>query len=48
MAEVEVDTATGKPKVLNIKSWADCGIIANYPSADGQAYGGFAQNIGYA
>lgn len=48
VAEVEVDTATGKPTVLSIKSWVDCGVIANYLSAEGQAYGGFAQNIGYA
>lgn len=48
VAEVAVDTATGKPTVLSIKAWADCGVIANYLSAEGQAYGGFAQNIGYA
>ncbi len=48
VAEVAVNPATGKPKVLSIKAWADCGVIANYLSAEGQAYGGFAQNIGYA
>lgn len=48
LAEVGVEAATGKPHVLRIKAWADCGVIANYMSAEGQAYGGFAQNIGYA
>lgn len=48
IAEVGVDTATGKATVLKIKAWADCGVIANELSALGQAYGGFAQNIGYA
>ncbi|MCJ7836610.1 molybdopterin-dependent oxidoreductase [Cuneatibacter sp. NSJ-177] len=48
VAEVGVETKTGKPKVLSIRAWADCGVIANYLSAEGQAYGGFAQNIGYA
>lgn len=48
VAEVGVDTKTGKAKVLSIKAWADCGVIGNYLSAEGQAYGGFAQNIGYA
>lgn len=47
VAEVAVNPATGKPKVLSIKAWADCGVIANCLSAAGQAYGGFAQNISY-
>lgn len=48
VAEVSVETKTGKPHVLSIKAWADCGKIGNYLSTLGQAYGGFAQNIGYA
>ncbi len=48
VAEVGVDLHTGKAKVHKVKAWADCGVIANYLSAEGQAYGGFAQNIGYA
>ena len=48
VAEMAVNMETGKAKVLSIKSWADCGKIANRLSAEGQAYGGYAQNIGYA
>lgn len=48
VAEVGVDTKTGKAKVLSVKAWANCGKIANRLSAEGQAYGGYAQNIGYA
>ena len=48
IAEVGVDMTTGKPRVLSVKCWADCGVIANYLSAEGQAYGGIAQNVGYA
>lgn len=48
VSEVGVDTASGKTKVLSIKTWADCGKIANRLSAEGQVYGGYAQSIGYA
>lgn len=48
ISEVAVDMKTGKPKVLTVKIWADCGVIANYLSAEGQAYGGIAQSLGYA
>lgn len=48
ISEVAVDMKTGKPKVLTVKIWADCGVIANYLSAEGQAYGGVAQSLGYA
>ncbi len=48
VAEVGVDTTTGKAKVLSVKAWANCGKIANRLSAEGQVYGGYAQSIGYA
>ena len=48
VAHVAVDTTTGETKVLGYRSWADCGVIGNYLGAEGQAYGGIVQNIGYA
>lgn len=48
VAQVAVDTETGKTQVLSYHSWSDCGVIGNYLGADGQAYGGIGQNIGYA
>lgn len=47
VAEVEVEVATGKTKVRAMKVWANCGKIANRLSAEGQAYGGMGQSIGY-
>ncbi len=48
IAHVVVDTKTGKVRTLAYRSWSDCGVIGNYLGADGQAYGGIVQNIGYA
>jgi len=48
MAEVEVDTKTGKTKVLKMTLHADFGIIGNRLAVDGQMYGGIAQGIGLA
>ena len=48
VAHVAVDTTTGKTQVLGYRSWSDCGVIGNYLGAEGQAYGGIVQNIGYA
>jgi aldehyde oxidoreductase len=48
IAEVEVDVATGKTKVLAINAMADVGIIGSPPSVLGQAYGGIAHSIGFA
>lgn len=48
IAHVAVDTTTGKTKTLAYRSWADCGVIGNYLGAEGQAYGGIVQSIGYA
>jgi aldehyde oxidoreductase len=48
IAEVAVDTKTGKTHVLSIKMWADAGVIGNYDAAEGQAYGGLSHDVGYA
>lgn len=48
MAEVEVDTRTGKVQVLKMTLVADIGKIANKTVVDGQIYGGLAQGIGLA
>jgi aldehyde oxidoreductase len=48
MAEVEVDTAAGKTKVLKMTSCADVGTICSQLAVDGQMCGGIAQGIGYA
>ncbi len=48
MAEVEVDTKTGKIKVEKMTLVADIGKINNRAVVDGQIYGGLAQGIGYA
>jgi aldehyde oxidoreductase len=47
-SEVEVERATGKTTVVALHCVADIGIITNYTSADGQAYGGMEHSIGYA
>lgn len=48
LAEVEVDTNTGKVKVLGMVLNADVGVIANKLAVDGQMLGGLAQGIGLA
>jgi aldehyde oxidoreductase len=48
MPEVEVDTATGKAKVVKFTTVADIGTITNRATTDGQIYGGLAQGIGLA
>ena len=48
LAEVAVDTETGKTKVLSMKMWADAGVVGNKLAAEGQAYGGMSHTIGYA
>lgn len=48
MAEVAVDTATGKTTVEGITAMADIGKINNKLVVDGQMYGGIAQGIGLA
>ena len=48
MAEVAVDTATGKTKVEGLTAMADAGKINNKLVVDGQMYGGLAQGVGLA
>ncbi|WP_147820878.1 molybdopterin-dependent aldehyde oxidoreductase [Salidesulfovibrio onnuriiensis] len=48
MAEVAVETATGKTSVEKMTMVADIGKINNRLAVDGQIYGGLAQGIGLA
>ncbi len=48
LAEVAVDTASGKTTVEKMTLAADIGAIANRLVVDGQMYGGLAQGIGLA
>ncbi|MGI6721372.1 MAG: molybdopterin-dependent aldehyde oxidoreductase [Anaerovoracaceae bacterium] len=48
MAEVAVDTRTGKTEVLHFYCVDDVGVIGNPVCLDGQAYGGIAHSIGFA
>lgn len=48
IAEVEVDTNTGKTKILASKGIANVGIVGNYLAVEGQAYGGWMHNVGFA
>ncbi len=48
VCEAEVDTKTGKTKVLSMKCYADVGVVGNYLAVDGQAYGGTSHSIGFA
>jgi CO/xanthine dehydrogenase Mo-binding subunit/CO/xanthine dehydrogenase FAD-binding subunit len=47
-AEVEVDPATGKIRVLKVVSVLDIGKVVNPLTLDGQMHGGIAQGIGMA
>lgn len=47
-AEIEVDTYTGKVKVLNYLQVIDCGTVINPVTARGQALGGVVNAISYA
>ena len=47
-AEVEVDTKTGKVRVLDIMNVHDSGKILNHRLAEGQVHGGMMMAIGYA
>jgi aldehyde oxidoreductase len=48
LAEVEVEAATGKTKVIGMRC-VDCvGRVGNIQSVDGQAYGGISHSIGFA
>jgi aldehyde oxidoreductase len=48
MAEVEVDTETGKTRVVKMTLCADVGVICSQLAVDGQLYGGISQGIGLA
>lgn len=48
LAQTEVDTSTGKAKVLSMTGAVDVGIIGNELLVKGQIYGGMAQGIGMA
>ncbi len=48
LSEVEVDTKTGKVKVLKMTLAADVGSVGNKAVVDGQIYGGLAQGVGLA
>jgi len=48
LAEVEVDTATGKTTVLSYTCVDDVGVIGNIDAVNGQAYGGLSHSIGFA
>ncbi len=48
MAEVAVDTTSGKTQVEKFTVVADIGKINNKLVVDGQIYGGVAQGIGLA
>ncbi len=48
LAEVEVDTATGKTRVLRFTCVDDVGKVGNIQAVNGQAYGGISHSIGFA
>jgi aldehyde oxidoreductase len=48
LAEVEVDTDTGKTTVLGITGITDVGVVCNALALEGQVFGGIAHSIGYA
>ncbi|MCP1102089.1 aldehyde oxidoreductase [Aequitasia blattaphilus] len=48
LPEVEVDTKTGKVRVISFHTVADIGTVINRATTDGQIYGGIAQGIGLA
>jgi CO/xanthine dehydrogenase Mo-binding subunit len=48
LAEVEVDTVTGKVAVTKFISSHDVGHVINLHGAKGQVYGGVAMGLGYA
>ncbi len=48
LAEVEVDTATGKTRVLRFTCVDDVGKVGNIDAVNGQAFGGISHAIGFA
>src|ERR1017187_6636424 len=47
-AEVEVDTETGKIRVLKIVAAHDIGRVLNWKTCENQFHGGIIQGLGYA
>jgi CO/xanthine dehydrogenase FAD-binding subunit len=48
VAEIKIDTSTGKIDILKVTATHDVGRVINKLGAEGQVYGGVAQGIGYA
>ncbi|MBR0376319.1 MAG: molybdopterin-dependent oxidoreductase, partial [Firmicutes bacterium] len=48
LAEVEVDTATGKATVIGFTAVDDVGVVGNITALNGQGYGGLSHCVGYA
>ena len=48
LAEVEVDTKTGKTTVVGFHCVDDVGVIGDINAVNGQAYGGMSHSIGFA
>ena len=48
LAEVEVDTKTGKATCIGFTCVDDVGTIGNLAAVNGQAYGGISHSIGFA
>ncbi len=48
LAEVEVDTATGKTTVIRFVCVDEVGKVGNIDAVNGQAYGGISHSIGFA
>jgi aldehyde oxidoreductase len=48
LAEVEVDTRTGKTRVIRFTCVDEVGKVGNIDAVNGQAYGGISHSIGFA
>lgn len=48
VAEVEVDTRTGKTKCVGARGVVNIGVVGNYLAVEGQGYGGFSHCVGFA
>ena len=48
LAEVEVEVATGKTKVVGLRMLYDIGAIGSLQAVEGQAYGSLTHSIGFA
>ncbi len=48
LAEVAVEVATGKVKLVELHNIADCGVTTNRLSLEGQGYSGLMHGAGYA